>query len=204
MPGFNSNYGGATVYVDISHLKGTIDTMKYAMTEKAFHEMMRRTFNDAGKKVRTILKTEVPKDYQVGANWVGEKVGWPKINGLSCVVPIRGTRGSDGGRFPVKGARGRPRKGVKKTINVAILRGKTSQLPDSLPNQGGQPPFIMMNGSKKVVMTRKYANKSLPIVHVVGLGVPQMPINKSEAKVQEEITKVIEKRLVHHYERLFK
>lgn len=199
MPGFNSNYGGSTIYIDVSQVMDTVNLMKHAMSQSAFHEMMRRTFNDAGKKVKTILRKEVPKDYQVTASWVGSQVGYPKMKGLSCVVPIKGHRGSDGGRFPVKGSRGRPRKGVKKSIQVTILRGTSNTLPATLPHQGGQPPFMM----GKVVMTRKFAHQAKPIVHVVGLGVPQMPINKSEDSVQEEISKVVETRLEHHFAQLF-
>ena len=72
-------------------------------------------------------------------------------------------------------------------------------MPDTMEHQGGQPPF-MVGG---VAFTRKYKGKSHPIVHVVGLGVPQMPINKSEEDVQKDIREVVEKRLVHHFGQLF-
>ena len=71
MPGFNRNYGGASVYVDISDLMDTINMMKIAMSSPAFDEMLRRTFNDAGKKVKSIIRKEVPKEYAVTAAWAG-------------------------------------------------------------------------------------------------------------------------------------
>ena len=73
-------------------------------------------------------------------------------------------------------------------------------MPAKMEHQGGQPPFMI----GKVAFTRKYANKSHPIVHVVGLGVPQMPINKSREDVEKAIRKVVETRLVHHFEVLFR
>ena len=202
MAGYNSNYGGAGIYVDVSHLSDTISTMKNAMSRTAFEEMMRRTFNDAGKKVKTIVRQEVPKDYEVTASWAGSQVGWPKSQGggqIGVVVPIKGARGSIGGRFHASGGRGRPAKGKRYKINAKIVKGQSSTMPATMKHQGGQPPF-MVGG---VAFTRKYANKSHPIVHVVGLGVPQMPINKSEENVQKDIREVVEKRLVHHFGRLF-
>ena len=205
--GFNANYGGSTIYVDISDLMETIEHMKGALSDHAFHEMMRRTFNDAGRKVKTIMRQEVPKDYEVGANWVGSMVQWPKSRGLGVVVPIKGKRGSIGGRFHATGG-SFARKGyttksgkvvkaarVNKKIRAKIVKGQASAMPDTMDHQGGQPPF-MING---VAFTRKLPNRAYPIVRVVGLGVPQMPINRSREEVQEEIREVISKRLQHHF-----
>ena len=173
------------------------------MSTSSFEEMMRRTFNDAGKKVKTIVRKEVPKEYAVTAAWAGSAVGWPKSQGgagkIGVVVPINGTRGSIGGRFKASGPRGRPKKGRRAKINAKILKGASSTMPDVMAHQGGQPPFMI--GS--VAFTRKYKGKSHPIVHVVGLGVPQMPINKSRDEVEKDIKEVVEKRLVHHFGQLF-
>ena len=200
--GFNSNYGGSGFYIDVSQVMDTVDKMKRVMAPAQFHEMMRRTFNDAGRQVKTIMRTEIPKDYEVTAGWVGSKVGWPKPQGLGVVIPIKGTRGSIGGRFAVLGQRGRPSKKSKRAakINAKIAKGRASTMPAKMEHQGGQPPFMI----GKVAFTRKYANKSHPIVHVVGLGVPQMPINKSREDVEKAIRKVVETRLVHHFEVLFR
>ena len=194
---------GREFYVDVSDLTDTINMMKIAMSSPAFEEMMRRTFNDAGKKVKNIVREDVPRDYEVTAGWAGSMVGWPKSQGgagkIGVVVPIKGTRGSIGGRFKATGWRGRPAKGKRAKINAKIIKGQSSTLPATMDHQGGQPPF-MAGG---VAFTRKYAGKPYPIVHVVGLGVPQMPINRSEGKVQSDIKEVVEKRLVHHFGRLF-
>ena len=187
------------LYVDCSQLMDTITMMKSVMSEASFHEMMRRTFNDAGKKVKTIIRKDVPQDYAVTAAWAGSAVDWPKMQGIGVVVPIRNTRGSIGGRFHASGGRGRPAKGKRAKIVAKILKGASSTMPATMEHQGGQPPF-MVGG---VAFTRKYAKQSHPIVHVVGLGVPQMPINQSEEKVQEDIRQVVEKRLVHHFGQLF-
>ena len=202
---------GGIVYVDISDLMGTINMMKNAMSEGSFNEMMRRTFMDAGRKVKTIMRQEVPKEYEVTAGWVGGQVGWPKAGGeagqISVVVPIKGKRGSIGGRFHATGGSftrkgytrsdGRVVKAAKinKAIKAKMVKGRASAMPATMDHQGGQPPF-MVGG---VAFTRKYAKRSHPIVHVVGISVPQMPINRSEEDVQREIHKVVEQRLEHHF-----
>lgn len=194
---------GRELYIDMSHLAETIDIMKRAMSTTAFEEMMRRTFNDAGRKVKTIVKKEAQKQYEVKQEWVGSKVGWPKPQGaghIGVVIPIKGARGSIGGTFALKNSPGRPAKGKKRRkINAKIVKGQTTTLPQTMAHQGGQPPFVA-NG---VVFTRKYKGQPKPIVHVVGLGVPQMPLNRSEEGVQKEIQAVIENRLNHHFKTLF-
>lgn len=216
--GYNSNYGGSAIYVDISDLMDTIDDMKKALSERAFHEMMRRTFNDAGRKVKTIVRREVPDDYEVTANWAGSMVGWPQAQGggqIGVVVPIKGKRGSIGGRYHATGGSftrkaymrgGKQVRGsrINKQIRARIVKGQASAMPPTMPHQGGQPPFMVRGiGKSDVVFTRKYAHRPYPIVHVVGLGVPQMPINKSREDVQKDIRDVVEKRLEHYFVLLF-
>lgn len=215
--GFNGNYGGANIYVDVSDLMQTIEMMRSVMTEEAFAEMLRRTFMDAGRKVKTIVRTEIPQDYEVTAGWAGSAVGFPKMgggSGISVTIPIKGARGSIGGRFPATGG-SFSRKGytytrngktitvkgrrINKQIRAKIVKGQSSTLPATMDHQGGQPPF-MIHG---VAFTRKQAGKSHPIAHVVGLGVPQMPINRSKDDVQNAIKDVVETRLVHHFGQLF-
>ena len=191
--------GGAPIYIDVSYLMETIQKMKNAMLPSSFQEMMRRTFNDAGKKVKTIIRQEVPKEYAVTASWAGSAVGWPQMQGLGVIIPIKGARGSIGGTFSVLGGRGRPRKGRRAKITAKILKGGASTLPNTLPHQGGNPPF--MNG--KMAFTRT-TRQAYPIARVVGLGVPQMPINRSKAGVEKEIKTVVEKRLLNHFSLLFR
>jgi len=193
--------GPGMFYVDISDLQETIDHMKSCLTPDRAREMMRRTFNDTGRKVKTILGQEVPKKYEAPANWVKSQVDYPRPGGggeVSVVVPVKGTRGVIGKRFPIARGRGRPpkrRKGVPVVIRAKIVKGQISTLPSKMKHQGGQPPFI----AKGVVRTRKYPNRKKPIVTVVGLGVPQMPINRARADVERELKEHLEKRLVHHF-----
>ena len=200
--GYNGNLGGAGIYIDISDLMQTIEKIQRVMSPPVFDNMLRSTFKETGNKVKTIIRTEVPQDYEVTAAWAGSQVGSPRMGGgpgISVTVPISGARGSIGGRFKASGGRGRPKKGKRSKITAKIVKGQSSTLPATMDHQGGQPPF-MVGG---VAFTRKYAGQSHPIVHVVGLGVPQMPINRSESDVQNAIKKVVETRLEHNFARLF-
>lgn len=184
------------LYIDASELQGTIQTMQHMVSAPVMREVLRRTVNDAGKKVKSIIRKDVPKEYQVTAQWAGSFVGWPKQTGpMQVVVPIKGARGSIGGRFKVVGARGRPSSKKRAKINAKIVRGSASTLPDKMDHQGGNPPF-MWNG---VAFTRR-TNKPRPIVTVKGLSVPQMPLNRSEEAITKDVLKVLRTRLPHHFE----
>lgn len=201
------------IYVDISQLMGTINQMKTVMSKPSFDKMMQRTFNDAGAKVKTFVRQNVPQDYAVTASWAGSFVKKPHqlSGGVGVVVPIKGARGrageifsATGGNYTRKGYTRKDGRKVKRTrigkkIKVKILRGKTSTLPDKMEHQGGQPPF--RNGG--AVFTRKLKGRAYPIVHVVALADPQMPLNKSRDKLENDIVKTVEKRLVHHFGQLF-
>ena len=63
-----------------------------------------------------------------------------------------------------------------------------------MKNQGGQPPFM----SGGVAFTRKTAAR-LPIVRVVGLAVPQMPLNRSAEETQDQILDLTARRLEHNF-----
>lgn len=200
MAGYNQHYGGAHIYVDLSDVRERMSEMEAAMKPEQFKKLLRRTFTDAAKKVKTIVGKDVPQQYAVTAQWAKKDVGgWRATSGdmPGAVIPIKGQRGSIGGRFKVSGARGRPKKGKRYKISAKILKAQKSTLPATMEHQGGNPPFYVK--SKGVVFTRKYANKARPIVRVVGLGVPQMPLNQSEEQVQEDIRKVVIKRLEHNF-----
>ena len=185
------------IYVDISDLMGTITEMKSCLGGQKFQTMMNRTFRETGAKVKAIVRKEVPKQYEVTAAWAGGAVGSPQMQKMGVVIPIRGKRGSIGGTFHAMAwQRGRK---VRGRVRAKIVKGNISVLPETMKHQGGQPPF-MAGG---VAFTRRFAKKAYPIVHVVGLGVPQMPVNRSRASVEGEIRETLEKRLNHNFTYLF-
>ena len=192
------------IHIDTSDVNRVMERLRYVLTQKQFELLMYRVFKRTGEHVKTIIKCEVPKEYVAKPSWIASNIGAPKMSfggiggaSVGCTIPIDGARGVLGSRFPAAGPRGRRRKGGKITIHASIVRGQTSTLPSVMSHQGGQPPFFN-NG---VVMTRKGKSR-LPIVRVAGLGVPQMPMNRSRDDVQEDIMDTITARIEHEYARL--
>ncbi len=176
--------------LDVSDVQRMANQLRQFMSEAAFKTMLRRTVSNTGRKVKSIIRKEVPKIYQADGGWVASAVGAPRNGGgggISCVIPIKGSRGTLGSRFPAQG-------GGKAGVQAMLLRGSWSSLPSHLPHQGGNPPFFAMG----IVMTRK-TNRSHPIVRVSGLAVPQMPMNRSRASVENEIINYMGKELERQF-----
>jgi hypothetical protein len=221
----------AFLHVDISHLTRTIMELRAIHTQREFELLMWRAFSHTGAKVKTILKKEIPKEYHAKPSWIGQNIGPPRTEfggfggaQVSCSIPVEGERGVLGRQVYAAGPRGRRPKGKRYKITAQIVKGQKSVLPETLPNQGGNPPFIssarksgktryardnkgrftkgnISGNVKGIVFTRKTKNR-LPIVRVVARGVPQMPIARSQDAIQEQIAQHLRGRMEHEHRRL--
>ena len=218
----------SVLHVDLKPLQSTIEGLRAVHTKKEFELLMLRAFRRTGQRVKTILKTEIPKDYHAKPMWIGQSVGRPEtgfggIGGAAvhCTIPIDGPRGVHGRQFHAAGPPGRRAKGKRYKISVNVVKGKQSVLPETMKNQGGNPPFIakarasgatkivrgekgrfakgnISGNTKGIVFTRRTGER-LPSVRVVGQSVPQMPMNKSKEDVQEEILEHLKGRIEHEH-----
>ena len=199
------------IRVDISPAMNVINGMKKQLDPRMFSECLQITLKDTGNRaVKKILKQEIPKEYDVTPAWVGEKVEKTRLKGtgdrMSCVIPVKGERGTLGGIFTASGggyAKGKaPRKGKKRkalrklkrrdqTIKAQVLKKSMSTLPDKLERQGKHPAFRLPNGA---VMTHP-RNTKRPIVRVVGRAVPQMVDKQFESRIQDPINEYMVKRM---------
>lgn len=185
--------GGAYLEIDASDLQAKINLLRGILAPESFNRLMLRTFNEVGKKSRTLIAKEVYKDYDVTQEWVKAQIkGFELKNGgfgggVTCVIPISSHKGTIGGRFKLSGR--------KRAITSKIVRTGLSHIPARLHHQGGNAPFVGPNG---VVFTRRSKSR-LPIVRVVGLGVPQMPLNRSEDKTADALLEYAMARLVHNF-----
>lgn len=199
--------GGIYLDIDISDAQEMIAALRAVHTEQEMNKLLYRAFQRTGKKVKTILKTELPKKYEVKPTWIGSQVGRPNTQigggglGVSCSIPISGARGSIGGRYSASGgahgwnaARGRRYK-----ITAKIVKGQGSTLPGEMSHQGGNPPFRNLGSSLGGATFTRTGEDRLPIARVVGLGVPQMPLNRSEEDVQDSIMETLMERLEHEH-----
>lgn len=188
-------YGSNTWYVDMSDVKATFDLLQGILTREQFERLMFRTFNEVGKKSRTLISTEVRKEYEAPAGWVKAQIqhfrltfggGFP----VTCIIPISSTKGVIGPRFKLSAK--------KRKVSAKIVKGGVSDLPKKLPAQGGNPPFVWGG----VAFTRRTKNR-FPIVRVVALAVPQMPMNRSKPGVTNALLEYTQQRLEHNFIRMF-
>ena len=199
---------GIYLDIDISDAKEKIDALRAVHTEKEMNALLRRAVTRTGNHVRTIVGKEASKHYVITQKKVKSYIGSPEISsgtgaiGVSCCIPIKGRRMSIGGTFKASG--GAPgwsvRKGKRYKINAKIIKSQRSTMPEVMNHQGGNPPFINTSAPKLhgVAFTRtgkKTKNGKDAIARVVGIGVPQMPINRAEDDIQKDVMDMLMDRL---------
>lgn len=198
---------GFDLRIDTTEVQELARRLGESLTGEQLDRLMYRTLKESARKVKTETKRVVVQDYAVTQGWVASGIKEPRMGGgggqWSCIIPLDSKRGVIGGTFHASGGRFGKRilKSGKRQhlkLRAQILRGQRSTLPDKMDHQGGNPPF-MAGG---VAFTRT-TNKRLPIARVVGLGVPQMPINKSKPKVEAAMLKYMTERLEHNFQYMF-
>lgn len=194
------------LHVDTSDAQGLIERVRAAHSKKEFETIMYRAFRRTGTRVKTILAQDLPTQYEVKPSLVRSSVGAPRMTaggtGVSCCIPIEGARHSIGGTFAATGGRHgwNVQKGKRYKITARVIKGARSTLPTDMGTYGGEPPFRNLSFSK-VAFTRRGKDR-LPIAKVVGIGVPQMPMNRSQADVQEDILDMLKARIEHEHQYL--
>lgn len=184
------------LYLDASDAISKIRKMESQLSPERYQQLLRLTLVDVGRKAKGIIGDYVIEDYVVSKGWVTSQVGHPEVSGdLTVIVPIRGSRGGIGPIYPIAEQSG---SGKKRRIRANIVRSGASTLPATMDHQGGNPPFV----AKGAVYTRKTKGRR-PIVRVVGLGVPQMPMNRSREKIENELVHEMERSAMRHFGRLF-
>lgn len=194
--------------IDISDAQKKIDALSRALTPQQAKLLNYRVVSRTGQKVKSIVSTDVPNRYYIKRSVVAKDIRRPRMGNssgasVSCSIPIEGTRHIIGGNtFPaVGGAAGWISKGRRYKIYARILANEVSELPENMKHQGGNPPFRNLGARKLNDATYNRAAgagfppKNLPLVRVVGIAVPQMPLNRAEGDVQEDILDFMIKRI---------
>lgn len=197
------------IYVDMTDAKELVNDLRAMHTKKEFETLIFRASRKTAGRVRSILKEELPKDYHVKKNAIGKAVKNPKIQrmpgmAISCRIPVEGVRLAIGGEFSATGGR-KGWKGItpgkRYKIKAKIVKKGQSVLPVEMKKIGGKPPFRNLSAKKlnNVAFTRKGDDKT-PIQKIVGIAIPQMPMNRSENRIQTEIKEYMINRLEHEHE----
>lgn len=193
--------GGAWLNVDMGDVARLIEDLRGILTRDQFERLLYRTFGEVGRRSKTIISRAVRKDYVAQDGWIQSNIMRPQLSmgiagGVECRIPLNGAKGVIGQRFPASGGTGR-RYG-RRRITASIVRSGRSRLPAVMKNQGGNPPFMV----RGVAFTRRTPER-FPIVRVAGLGVPQMPLNRSADEVQDKIVELTGQRLEHNFMFMF-
>lgn len=196
------------IKIDVSHLTGLMDDIRNRLTAERYIAVMRSEFRRIPGKVKKILGEDIPQDYAVNTKLVKGAVKHDKTSvgagGVNCTIPIVGKRLSVGGTFRASGGvRGWESLKKKYRVKATIKRTGKSQLPEEMKHQGGNPPFRNLSAKSlnKAAFTRT-SKKRFPIQPVVGVSVPQMPLNKSRERIGEDIGKLLEERMEHVHQQI--
>lgn len=217
--------GGMNIELDIDseEVRKVLNKMRNAMEPLQFSRAMYGVMQRTSRHVAAILGKEVPKEYKVTSAEVKKSVGAPiysigMMGGVGCTIPLKDIRRKIGpagkGSFTASGGRKgwntvtRKRKKAKKPYKITanILQKAASTLPANMPQAyyGGYPPFRNLSAReemKKIVYTR-VSKKRLPIKKVIGMSIPQMPMNRSEEDVQKDIADYLQVRIEQRLRRL--
>lgn len=196
---------GIGVEVDASELNRALVMVKDSMSEQSVMNTVEGIMRRTGRKVERILKDDLPRDYVISRAEVGAAVGKAKVTrgglGVGCCIPIEGPRRSiGGGGFPASGgAHGWNSTKRRYRIKARIVKSGQSTLPQKMSSYGGQPPFRNLDSwLGKLTLTRMSKDR-LPIGKVVGIAIPQMPLNRSKGAVQKDIKDYLEKEIEQHF-----
>ena len=210
------------ITVDTTELQGVINHMRLIHTEAEFRKLMERAFQRSAPRVRTILKKEIPPEYSAKPAWIGHQVGSAKTfigAEVSCIIPVSGIRGKVGREYKASATDGgsRVRKAYKKLrkskknpqgksirrsykVMAQVLAGEASELP-----QGGRAVhFMVFTGSNKGRVFARLPQEGDRVRPGVGIGVPQMPTNRSEQAVQDGIRDLLYDRIQHEHTALIR
>ena len=202
---------GWRLEVDASDLEKELKRLREVATPEQFERVMYRIFLRTGGHVRKILRTDLPKQYHIkpkdiSSDIQGTKVTAGGVGGVGCIIPIRGVRKTIGKTYKASGgAHGWNSTKRKYRVKARIVKSGQSVLPSNAGSYGGQPPFRNFDAPKLNGITFTREGKSrLPIVPIKGIAIPQMPLNRSEPEVRQDIMDYMEKRTEHEFMQLMR
>lgn len=205
--------GNYYLRVDVSDAMGVLDKAKRNLTEQKLNTLMTRVISDTTRGLKTEIARAVRNEYNVRIGEVVGTISGPKVGGGSGVIEmyydLSNTRirlsmkkgRSKYGAYRVFTGRGKLRKATG--VKAGIVKGGE----ENLPTNGDRPHYIFA-GERLVVkkkhtyytkMENGHAHKRNSFSCAVGIGIPQMPMNRSAAEVENLIARRMLASAEKHY-----
>lgn len=215
--------------VETKELNRVLQNMRAACTKEEFRAICRDAFGRSSGRVRKIVQADLPKHYHGPARWMTSAVKNGTVRDekgmVTMRIPVRGYRGKigRGGQFAARAQntngdelltkRGKLRSRTKtnmrqQKIMAQVVKGKESKLPSTneevrkAAQKSGQPVahhFVMRGGAHAGQI---WAREGRHIRPATGIGVPQMPLNRAENDLRNDIAEHIAKRMLDDYQRI--
>lgn len=203
--------------IDTSELNKTLKEIGTALRPEQMNIALRHTIQDVGRRVRTLSKKEIRKEYRAKSGRIDKAIRRPvySLNGtISCIIPImdaRGTIATKSGAYTAL-KRG-PGAKVVKSANSILPHNRTDMrihfyIPSGRLNGH---VFVRHNDGKKWIGKRsekdrikKTRMRKGSLSHGVGIGIPQMPMNRAAEGIQNDVAQYAMKRLLHYQEQILK
>ena len=192
-------HGDNPLQIDLSPLEAELNHLQLITERTEYERLLQRTVKEVSQRTKKIVWDEVRGDYEVKRAWVYSAFGAFRMTvggggnfPVQCVIPLSGKKGVLGNKGTFRAQGGKQH--ISKRVKAKIVKGTWSTLPERMVNQGGNKPFQ----AKGMIFTRRTKDR-LPIVRVAGVGVPQMPLNRSRADIEKELVDLMEARLRHNF-----
>lgn len=191
-----------TMEIDASDLQDKIVRLQENMTEAQFERAMYGIFQRTGRHVAQILRQDLPQQYEVKPGDISASVKSPRLSmgmgGVGCSIPIQAPRGKIGSQYRASGgAHGWNSLKRKYKVKARVIKGAQSTLPGKW--HSGYPPFRNLGSSLGGLTYARSSRKRGPILKLTGIAIPQMPLNRSEADVQNDIKEYLEKQMEERF-----
>lgn len=215
--------------LDVSDLLEKMDEFSRRVSPATFEKVYRYTFKETGNKVKTISDPLIRKKYKAPSRKVKAAFQKPIISTsgtIVCMVPLRDIRGKIGrkGMFAGTSAPGAqvlvgknsllPTRGSRKHFYIGrgslaghvFVRHDDNKTWIGTRRASEYESFTDSMGRSrrrltgKVIETGKRIRKG-SITHAVGIGTPQMPMNRAADEVQGAVLAYAHKRFTHHAQR---
>ena len=190
------------IEVDSADFRRTMSKLEAAMKPEQFARAMYGIFQRTGRHVAAILKQDLPQKYEVLPGDIGAAVKNPQLTmsgmGAGCSIPIRAVRGKIGSQYRASGgAHGWNSLKRKYRVKARVIKGAQSTLPAKW--HSGYPPFRNLGSKLNGLTFARSSTARGPIMKLTGIAIPQMPMNRSEEQVQQDIKEYLEQQMEQRF-----